>query len=83
MAHTSDLLLSVETHISASKMRVSLAVIDETFAFINRLGSWMDELDIHRLKGELSDPSSLCCILQNQGRQEQTRRQLSWIYTWF
>ena len=49
MAHTSDLPLSFETYISASKMRVGLAVIDETFAFINRLGSWMDELDIHRL----------------------------------
>ena len=83
MAHTSDLPLSVETHISASKMRVGLAVIDETFAFINRLGSWMDELDIHRLKGELSDPASLCRLLQNQGRQELTLIQFSEIYTWF
>ena len=53
MAHTSDLLLSVETHVSASKMRAGLAVIDEALVQNEKIGGWMVEPEVHRLQGEL------------------------------
>ena len=53
LAYTSDRPLLAETYLKAKKMQEGLAVIDEALVQIEKMGGWMVEPEVHRLKGEL------------------------------
>jgi len=68
LGHTSDLTLLAGLNLKAGKRREGLAVIDEILAFVDETGGWMEEPEVHRLKGELlllesgNEPEAEACF---------------------
>jgi len=53
LLYQQELYLLAETYLKAVKISEGLAVVEETLAMARDKGFWLDEPEIHRLKGEL------------------------------
>ena len=53
LSYTSDLTVLSEIYLNAGKKKDGLAVVDEALPQIEKMGGWMEEPEVHRLKGEL------------------------------